>query len=108
MARDRDHRRARTISVVQAVDQVQVARTARAGARDEFTGDLGIGAGCERSGFLVAHVDPVDPTFRRTAGAAHGVDHRVETVADDAVDAADAGVLKLSDELISNGCHGSS
>ena len=52
--------RTRAVRVVQAVDEVQVARAARARAHGELACQLSFGRRCERRRFLVAHVDPVD------------------------------------------------
>ena len=50
----------RAVRVVQAVDEVQVARAARACAHGKLAGELSFGRCSERRRFLVAHVDPVD------------------------------------------------
>ena len=52
--------RTRAVRVVQAVDEVQVARAARARAHGKLARELGLGRCCERRRLLVAHVDPVD------------------------------------------------
>ena len=79
---DRQHRRAAAVSVEQAVDEMQIARAAGAGADRELAGDLrfaGRGEGC---GFLVPHVDPFDVlAFAQRLGEA------VQAVADNAEDA---------------------
>ncbi|MPM39416.1 hypothetical protein SDC9_86049 [bioreactor metagenome] len=96
---DREHRGPGAVGVVQAVDQVQVARAAGTGADRQLTGELGVRGGGEGGRLLVSYVDPVDPTVGRAAGTADGVDDRIERVADDPVDATDTGLLELSDEL---------
>ena len=53
---DRQHRNAAAMAVEQAVDQVQVARPAAAGADRELAGQLRLGAGGERRHLLVAHM----------------------------------------------------
>ena len=57
---DRQHRHAAAIAVEQAIDQVQVARPAAAGADRELAGEVRLGTGGEGAGFLVAHVHPFD------------------------------------------------
>ena len=57
---DGEDRCARSVRVVQAVDEVQVARAARACAHGELARELSFGRRCERRRLLVAHVDPVD------------------------------------------------
>ncbi len=99
VARDGEHRRAGAVRVVEAVDEVQVARAAGARADGEFARHLRVGGRGEGGDLLVAHVDPVDAALRAAAGAAHGVDDGVEAVSDDAVDAAHTGGLELGDDL---------
>ncbi|MCY1239023.1 hypothetical protein D9M72_517930 [compost metagenome] len=96
---DGQHRRARAVGVVQAVDQVQVAGAARAGADGQPAGQLGFGRGGERSCLLVPHVDPVDAALLGAARLADGVDNRVEAVAHDPVDSLHTGSLELFNEL---------
>ena len=54
------YRHAAAVGVEQAVDQMQVARPATAGAYRQLAGQMGFGTGGERGGFLVAHMDPLD------------------------------------------------
>lgn len=103
---DRQYRRTGAMGVVETVDQVQIAGSARSGAHREITGDLRVGGGRERRGLLVPHVDPVDAAPGDATGAVHRVDDRVETVPDDAVDPSGPGVDELRDELFGNGTHG--
>src|SRR5699024_4987418 len=69
-------------SVVEAVDEVEVARSAAAGTHGALAGQCCLTAGCEGGGLLVADMDPfelrVDP---QRAGEA------VERISGDAVDA---------------------
>ncbi len=97
--RDREHRRAVALAVVEAVEQVQAAGPGRAEHRRRAPGDLGVGAGRERAGLLVAHVHELD--LGRVA--AQRVDDRVGRVADDPVDLADPGFDHLVDEDFGNG-----
>jgi hypothetical protein len=55
------------------------------------------GSSREGTGFLVAHVHPVDPAASRSTAAADRVDHRIEAVADDAIDPLYAGLLEYLD-----------
>ena len=91
--------RARAVRVVQAVDEVKVARAARARAHRELASQLSFRRCRERRRLLVAHVNPVDAALLGAAGLAHGVDDGVEGIADDAVDAVDARIDELPDDL---------
>ena len=103
---DRQHRRAGAVRVVEAVDEVGVARPAAARADRELPGQLGLGRGGERGGLLVVDVDPVDPALVGAARAPDGVDDRVEAVADQAVDPSDPGLDEHLDQLVGHrGCH---
>src|SRR5690242_8131997 len=86
------------VGVVEALDEVGVAGAARARAHREPPGDLRLGRRREGRGLLVVDVHPLDP--RR---AAEGVDHRVEAVADEPVDAGDARLPQYLDDLVGDG-----
>ena len=90
---------ARAVRVVQAVDEVKVARAARTRAHSQLARQLCFRRRCERRRLLVAHVNPVDAALLGTAGLAHGVDDGVEGIADDSVDVVDARVDELLDDL---------
>ena len=99
---DGQHRHAAALAVEQAVDQVQVARAAAAGADGELAGQVRLGAGGEGAGLLVPHVDPVD-----RLGAAQRIGEAVQRIAGDAVDASHAGGLQgLDDEVGAGASHG--
>ena len=66
----------------------------------ERAGQLGLGAGGERAGLLVAHADPLDALL-----AADRVGDRVERVADDAPDVRDAEVGERGDDRLGDGRH---
>ena len=89
----------RAVRVVQAVDEVQVARAARTRTHGKLAGELSFGRCSERRRLLVAHVDPVDATLLRAAGLAHGVNDGVKRVTDNAVDTVDSSVNELSHDL---------
>jgi hypothetical protein len=83
--RDRQHRHPAALRVVQAVDQVQIARTAGDRADRQLAGERCVCGGREPRGLLVTDVFPRDFT-----GAPDGVGEPVEAVARQAVDAANA------------------
>ncbi len=85
LAGDQHHRRAVALGLVDAVDEVQAARSAGAGAGGQASADVGLGARGEGRRLFVAHVDPLD------LAAMDGVGDMVEGVADDAIAMADAG-----------------
>ena len=62
--RDREHRHAAALRVEEAVDQMQVARSAAARADRKLSGQRGLGGRREGGGLLVTHVLP-----RRFRGA---------------------------------------
>ena len=97
---DAEYGNARAVTVEQAVDEVQVARSAAAGANRELTREMGFGAGRERGDLLVPDMDPFD-----FAVTAYGVRQAVQTIADNAVDPLDTRYSEGLDELI---CHCSS
>jgi hypothetical protein len=83
------------VAVVQAVDQVQVARPAGAGADGKLAGQRSLRACREGRDLFVADMHPID-----IAAPAQGFSQAVETVADDAVDAAHAGCMQdVGDEV---------
>jgi hypothetical protein len=65
---------------------VKVSRAAAAGTDRKLPGEMGLGAGCEGSDFLVPDVNPFDLVL-----AAQRVGEPIEAVADDAIDPFDAG-----------------
>ncbi len=68
MRGDRQHGRAAAMAVVEAIEQVDVARAAAARRTDQLASQLCLGASRERANFFVPHVDPLD-----TLIAAHGL-----------------------------------
>ena len=85
----------RAVAIKKPVDQMQIARAAATRAYRELTGQVRFGAGGEGAGLLVAHMNPLD-----LALSADRIGEAVEAVADDAVDAFDAGRGEGLDELI--------
>ena len=81
-ARDREHRHAATVTIEQSVDQMKVAGSTAAGADRQLARKVGLRAGGERRGFLVAHVNPAD-----LSKAAKQVAKAIEAVAHYAVNA---------------------
>src|SRR5208283_1442167 len=55
-----EHRHTRTVTIEQAVDQMQIARSAASGADGELTRQMRLGACRESGNFLVPDVDPLD------------------------------------------------
>ena len=91
MRGDGEHRHARAVAVEQAVDQVQVAGAAAAGADRELAGQMRVGAGGEGRDLLVPDMQPVD-----LALPAQCVGEPVQAVADDAVDALTPAAARVS------------
>src|SRR6185437_7429057 len=60
LRRDRQYRRAAAMRIEQAVDEMQIAGTARPRTYREFAGDLGFTGGCESRDLLMPDVNPVD------------------------------------------------
>src|SRR5262249_26853649 len=79
---DGQHRHARAVAVEQAVDEMEIARPAAAGADRELTREMGLGTGCKGCAFLVPDMNPFD-----LALTAQRVGQPVETVTDDPVNA---------------------
>jgi hypothetical protein len=91
LARDQHHRRAVAMAFVEAVDEVQAAWAAAAGAGGEGAGHVGLGPGGQRAGLLVAHVHPFD------VAAPDRIGDVVEGVADHPVASLDARRLQHVD-----------
>src|SRR5438105_15214844 len=95
-----EHGHARTVTIEQTVDEVQVAGSAAAGANGELSSQMRLGAGRERGNLLVPDVDPRDLSL-----PADGVGEAIEAVAHDAVDPLHPGGRKSFRELFGNGFH---
>ena len=101
LAGDQHDRRPVAVGFEQAVDEMQAARPARAGAGREVAGQQRLGAGREAADFLVAHMDPCD------AAAPDRVGDVVQRVARHAPAMLDAGSLQGFDDDFGNGlAHG--
>ena len=88
------------VGVVQALDEVSVARAAGRRAHRELAGGQGVGARGKRSGFLVAYVNPLD------VGLTQRISNRVEGVADNTVNALHALLFQGLNELLRKSlCH---
>src|SRR6266851_3259678 len=98
MRRNGQHRDAVAVAVVEAVDEVQVARAAGTSTDSERAGEVGLGPSCEGRRLLVANMHPLD-----LALAAKCVGQPVQAIADDAVNPLDAGGCKSFGKLICNG-----
>src|SRR5277367_5063301 len=90
---DSQNRYAAALAIEQTVDQMQVARTAAAGADRKASGEMGLCSRCESGGLFVAHVDPVNrlPSSQRVGKA-------VERIADNSINPFHAGLLKCFDK----------
>ena len=102
LRRDRQHRDPAPVGVIQAVDQVQVARPAAACAHRQLAGQRGLRAGRERGGLLVAHVLPGDAAI-----AAHRIGEPIQGVTGNPVDPAHPRAFQQRHHRVSHaGSHG--
>jgi hypothetical protein len=83
---DRENGHARTVRIIQTVNQMQIAGAATAGANGKRASEMRLCAGRERGSLFVSRMDPFD-----IAAAAQRVGYSIETVADDSVDSANTG-----------------
>jgi hypothetical protein len=81
------------LAIEQAVDQMQVARTAAASTDRKAAGEMGLCSRCESGSLFVPHVDPVN-----RLSPSQCVSKAVERVADNAVNPLYAGLLKCFDK----------
>ncbi len=90
------------MAIIEAVDQVQIAGAATAGANGEIAGEMRVGTGREGRGLLMPRMDPF-----HIVAFANAFRDGVQTVADDAIDVADADRVKAVDHKISDSrfCH---
>ena len=92
---DGEHGHPRAVAVEQAVDEMEVAGTAAAGADGELARQMRLGARREGRDLLVSDMDPFD-----LALAAKRVGQPVQAVANNAVDPLDANRGEYIRELI--------
>src|ERR1700733_8289361 len=101
MRGNRQHRHAAAMTIVEAIDQMYIARAATAGANRQLSREMSLGASGEGCALFVAHMHP----FNGLA-APQGVGEAVERVADNAVDSLDAGIRqRLGHEIRSSLAH---
>ena len=94
------HRHARPVAVEQPVDKVEIARSAASGAHGQRSSEMRLGASREGRHLLVAHMQPLD-----LASPPDRIGDADQAVADDAIDALDAGRGQDVGELIGNRSH---
>src|SRR5262249_54882741 len=86
-----------TVTIVQAVDQVQVTRTAAPRTDRQTLGEVRLGAGGERRGLLMSHVHPSELVL-----SANGVRDPVERVNGDSVHPRDPPLDESVNEHVGN------
>src|SRR5580658_5604060 len=86
---DSQNRYAAALAIEQPVNQMQIARTAAAGADRKASGEMGFCSRCESGSLFVPHVDPVN-----RLSPSQSVGEGVERVADNAINPLRAGLLK--------------
>ena len=94
---NREHRHAAAVAIVKAIDQVQIARPAAAGADRNLPGEMALCTGRKGGRLFMAHVHPFDLLV-----PANGVGDPVQRVAGDAIDAFYAGLGQRFDEHLRN------
>src|SRR5271154_2344220 len=85
LRRDSENGHARTVAVEEAIDEVQVPRTATAGAHGEIPRQMRLRACREGGDLLVPDMDPLDLPL-----PADRVGQAIEAIADDSIDSLDA------------------
>src|SRR5271156_110133 len=95
---DSQNRYAAAWAIEQTVDQMQVARTAAAGADRKASGEMGLCSGGECGSLFVPHVDPVD-----RLSPSQRVGKAIERVADNPINPLHAGLLKGFDKELRRG-----
>ncbi len=87
------------MAVVEAVDQVQIARAATAGADRQLAGQMRFGADGKSGDLFVAEVQPGD-----AAVAPQSISKAVQAVADNAINALHTGGGEGLDHLVGDSC----
>ncbi len=94
------HRQARPLTIEQAIDEVQIARSTATGADRKLACQMRFAAGRESCDLLVPHMHPFYLSL-----AADRIGQAVQAVADDAIDPLDASCRESFRKLISD-CFG--
>src|SRR5208282_3414542 len=84
---DRKYGHTGAMTVIKAVDQVEIPWTTTACTDCEFSGDLRLGSCGEGCRFFMPHMQPVD-----LAALSHGVREAVQRIAHDAIDPPHSGL----------------
>lgn len=92
---DGEHGHSRSVAIKQAIYEVQITRSAAAGADREITREMRLRTRCKRRDFLMPDMNPFDLSL-----AAKRVGQTIEAIADDAIDALDAGRCEHFRKLI--------
>ena len=98
--RDRQDWNARTLTIEQAIDEVEIPRAAASRTNGQCSGKVRFGAGGKSGNFLMADVDPFD-----LALSADRVRDAIQAVTNDAVNAFHAGGGEGLSKLICDGFH---
>jgi hypothetical protein len=101
VCRDREDGYPAAMAVEEPVDQMEIPGPAAPRADRQLTGQMRLGPGRKRRGFLVPHMDPLNFFL-----PAQGVGEAVQRVADHAIDATNAdGMESLGHQLRNGLCH---
>ena len=83
---NREDRRPVPVGIVEPLDQMQVARPARSGARRDLPREKGLGAGRKSADFLISTVHPL----KFSLGPPNGVGDWIDRITDESIDALNA------------------
>src|SRR6202167_6823358 len=81
---DGEYRHSRSVAIKEAIDEMQIARSAAAGADREITREMRLRTSCKGRDLLVPDMNPFDLSL-----ATQRVCQTIEAIADDATDALD-------------------
>src|ERR1700683_2008112 len=90
-----EYRHPRSVAIKQAINEVQIARSAAAGADREITRKMRLRTRCKGRDLLVPYMNPFDLSL-----ATKRVSQTIEAIADDTIDALDAGRCEHFRKLI--------
>src|ERR1700684_1280631 len=90
-----EYRHSRSVAIKEAIDEMQIARSAAAGADREITREMRLRTCCKSRDLLVPNMNPVDLSL-----ATKRVCQTIEAIPDDAIDALDAGRCEHFRKLI--------